>query len=76
METSRALKALRDRVQQALFQMIRDRVSSSEQPTSAAVSRFGNILLLLPPLAVSFIIIISITSTIAITITIIVSAHS
>ncbi|VDM97332.1 unnamed protein product [Thelazia callipaeda] len=50
-ETSQVLGALRDRVQHALFQMIRDRVGSSEQPISAAISRFGNILLLLPPLA-------------------------
>lgn len=52
METSQTLGALRDRVQHVLFQMIRDRVSSAEQPISAAISRFGNILLLLPPLAV------------------------
>ncbi|VDN26069.1 unnamed protein product, partial [Gongylonema pulchrum] len=51
MDTSRALAALRDRVQHALFQVIRERVGSAEQPVSAAISRFGNILLLLPPLA-------------------------
>ncbi|EJW85476.1 hypothetical protein WUBG_03614 [Wuchereria bancrofti] len=51
LETSQTLGALRDRVQHVLFQMIRDRVSSAEQPISAAISRFGNILLLLPPLA-------------------------
>ncbi|KAL3993965.1 Zinc finger C4 type (two domains) family protein [Acanthocheilonema viteae] len=51
LETSQTLGALRDRVQHVLFQMIRDRVNSAEQPISAAISRFGNILLLLPPLA-------------------------
>ncbi|VDN34826.1 unnamed protein product [Gongylonema pulchrum] len=51
LDTSRALAALRDRVQHALFQVIRERVGSAEQPVSAAISRFGNILLLLPPLA-------------------------
>ncbi|OZC10011.1 zinc finger, C4 type [Onchocerca flexuosa] len=51
LETSQTLGTLRDRVQHVLFQMIRDRVSSAEQPISAAISRFGNILLLLPPLA-------------------------
>lgn len=50
-ETSQSLSSLRNRVQHALFQMIRERLPS-EQPTSAAASRFGNILLLLPPLAV------------------------
>uniref|UniRef100_F1L3U8 Nuclear hormone receptor family member nhr-31 n=1 Tax=Ascaris suum TaxID=6253 RepID=F1L3U8_ASCSU len=49
-ETSQSLSSLRNRVQHALFQMIRERLPS-EQPTSAAASRFGNILLLLPPLA-------------------------
>uniref|UniRef100_A0A914R9I1 NR LBD domain-containing protein n=1 Tax=Parascaris equorum TaxID=6256 RepID=A0A914R9I1_PAREQ len=52
-ETSQSLSSLRNRVQHALFQMIRERIPS-EQPTSAAASRFGNILLLLPPLAVLF----------------------
>ncbi|VDN60721.1 unnamed protein product [Dracunculus medinensis] len=49
-DSSRVLSMLRDRVQHALFQMIRDRISS-DQPISTAISRFGNILLLLPPLA-------------------------
>ncbi|KHN87965.1 Nuclear hormone receptor family member nhr-31 [Toxocara canis] len=49
-ETSQSLSSLRDRVQHALFQMIREHIPS-EQPTSAATARFGNILLLLPPLA-------------------------
>uniref|UniRef100_A0A1I8AKG3 Nuclear receptor domain-containing protein n=1 Tax=Steinernema glaseri TaxID=37863 RepID=A0A1I8AKG3_9BILA len=43
-----ALSALRDRIQTALFQCIRDR---AEQSIAASTSRFGNLLLLLPNLA-------------------------
>jgi hypothetical protein len=50
-ESATAIGALRDRVQNALFQMIRDRVCVADQPISTATSRFGNILLLLPPIA-------------------------
>ncbi|KAK0395743.1 hypothetical protein QR680_001409 [Steinernema hermaphroditum] len=43
-----ALSALRDRIQTALFQCIRDR---ADQSIAASTSRFGNLLLLLPNLA-------------------------
>ncbi|CAB3404541.1 unnamed protein product [Caenorhabditis bovis] len=46
-ETTMALSGLRDRVQNALFNMIRDSFPNMQQVTS----RFGNLLLLLPPLA-------------------------
>ncbi|KAJ1346055.1 hypothetical protein KIN20_000736 [Parelaphostrongylus tenuis] len=45
--SSLALTQLRDRVQNALFQLIRENSSAMHSVTS----RFGNILLLLPPLA-------------------------
>ncbi|PAV63677.1 hypothetical protein WR25_07791 [Diploscapter pachys] len=45
--TSRSVSQLRDRVQNALFQYIREQSTSQLNITS----RFGNILLLLPPLA-------------------------
>ncbi|CCD67148.1 Nuclear hormone receptor E75 [Caenorhabditis elegans] len=46
-ETSQALLGIRDRVQNALFNLIRD---NSNNMTSVT-SRFGNLLLLFPPLA-------------------------
>ncbi|VDD90451.1 unnamed protein product [Enterobius vermicularis] len=48
--TSQCLATLRNKVQHALFQMIRDQLPS-DQPISSATSRFGNILMILPPLA-------------------------
>ncbi|CAI5441157.1 unnamed protein product [Caenorhabditis angaria] len=47
LDTSMALSGLRDRVQNALFNLIRDTSSNMQTVTS----RFGNLLLLFPPLA-------------------------
>ncbi|CAJ0955918.1 unnamed protein product, partial [Mesorhabditis belari] len=48
--TMSELSLLRDRVQTALFQTIRERLQP-EHTVQAVTSRFGNLLLLLPPLA-------------------------